>query len=463
MTKIRAPGEEDATLPSYAIPVTTPVENDTTPPSYNVPSTSTTQSFVYLEDIFERVQQSPTATITRGRPPTRVRPPTPDATTGSISVDSDPEDEAAQTAADLRYIADDFLSHHIPNTLPSRLQRDQQLQEQRLKHLDPEVLTAAIWGSYKTITAILNDAVDETEETAFRISCEQLLPFFSAFAARVKKQGFCQIVNIPAGFEHVDNDADFVILTGRDFLDRMRRLKAKMKAMNLTQLHGYTMPDTIDREDLLMAHEITNSIRLTIGGGTSVPAPFPAHVLRDVPAVQRFTEIALPGTLFLDHIPTDVELTRILFGVCKFCAGLREGCNCRDDKLEERRSFSPTYVEKLVGGVSYYVPPFLVDDFHLHVTHYELVYPGACFLFGKVPPAIANARMDFRVCPDCGIFHKINLNSPPFTMLPTPASLLCPYNTRLLAEKFVREFHQVESYVARPSIPYASGRLFTSD
>jgi hypothetical protein len=450
--------DDTATSFSYATPTTTPNQADNALPSYGVPSSSTVlstsnaQRFVYLEDVFEAVQYSPT-----GDPP-RVQ-----QASVAMTIDSESEDEAADAAIDLHLIAEDFLSHHLPNTLPDRIRRDQELQGRRLKYLDPEVLTAAIWGSYKTITTVLNDGVDEMDGPAFRQSCQQLLPFFSAFGGKAKKQGHPVVTHVAANFEHVDYDADFVILTGRDFADRMRRVKAKCKALSLTKLHGYTLPDEIEQEDLLMAHDINSSIRLTIGGGTSIPAPFPAHLLRDVPAVQRYTEVALPGTSFLDQVPTEVEIARILFGVCKTCASPRERCDCRDIRIQERRSYSPTYITRLVGGVTYYVPPFLLDDFDLHAIHYELVYPGACFLFGKVPPAIADARSDFRVCPDCGLSHKISLNSPPFTMLPTPASLLCPYNTRLLAEKFVREFKQVESYAAKPSIPYASGRLFTSD
>jgi hypothetical protein len=380
-----------------------------------------------------------------------------------IESDTEEEDEAADVVMDLHHVAEDFLSHHLPNTLPGRLQRDRELQDRRLKQLDAEVLTAAIWGSFKTITAILDDDVDERDEGAFRVTCQQLLPFFTALSKKMKTHGYCQIVHIPTNCEHVDFEADFVVLTGRDYLNRLQRIKRKGKAMTLSNLHGYSQPDEMEQADLLMAHDIHSTIRLTIGGGTSIPAPFPAHVLRDVPAVQRYTEVALPGTSFLDKVPTEVEKARLLFGVCKTCASIRERCNCRDGRVEERRSFSPNYVYKCVGNTNYYIPPCLIDDFDLHVSHYELVYPGACFPFGKVPPAIEDARMNFRLCPDCGLSHKVNLNSPPFTMLPTPAALLCPYNTRLLAENFAREFHQFEAYSARPAIPYSSGRLFTRD
>jgi hypothetical protein len=458
--------DDTATSFSYATPTTTPNQADDTPPLYEIPSTSAVPStsnarsnapFVYLEDIFEDVQYSPT-----GDPP-RVRPHTPNPEPGAMSVDDETEDEATDAAVDLHLIAEDFLSHHLPNTLPSRIQRDQELQNQRLKQHDAEVLTAAIWGSYKTITSVLNDHVDDMDEAGFHQTCHQLLPFLSALGKKAKKQGHPQITHLAASFEHVDVDADFVILTGRDFLDRIQRVKAKCRAVSLSKLHGYTMPDQIEQEDVLTAHDINSNIRLTIGGGTSIPAPFPAHLLRDVPAVQRFKEVALPGTSFLDQVPTEVEMARILFGVCKTCASPRERCRCRNVKLQERRSYSPTYVTKTVRSNTFYVPPFLLDDFDLHTVHYELVYPGTCFLFSKVPPSIADARSNFRVCPDCGLSHKISLNSPPFTMLPTPTLLLCPYNTRVLAEKFVREFKQVESDVGKPAIPYASGRLSTRD
>jgi hypothetical protein len=445
--------------PSYTTPSTTPAQNIVAPLPGPVASTSTAPQTVDLEAIFEQVHREQIEANTQ---------PDPNASGSThevIYIDSDTEgeDEATDIVIDLAHIAEDFVSHHLPNTLPARLQRDRQMQEHRLKQLDPEVLTAAMWGSFKTISAILNDNADERDEGSFRVTCHQLLPLFAALSKKMKSHGQCQIIHIPANMEHVDYEADFVVLDGRDYLIRQQRIKKKGKAMSLLKLHGYSQPDEMEQTDLLMAHNIHSSIRLTIGGGTSVPAPFPAHVLRDVPAVQRFTEIALPGTVFLDSIPTEVEKTRILFGVCKTCASIRERCDCRGGKVEERRSFTPTYVYKLVAGVNHYLPPSLVDDFDVHVTHYELVYPGACFLFGKVPPAIEDARANFRLCPDCGLSHKVSLNSPPFTMLPTPAALLCPYNARLLAERFVREFHQFESYSARPAIPYSSGRLYSRD
>lgn len=458
-SKPDAPISNLRTPSSYPVPTTTPAPSNPVPPAYAIPSTPTAHpNTVDLEEIFEEVHQQLQAEAIRGVPCT------PDSLTSSTS-ESESENEPVDTAVDLRLIGKDFLSHHMPNTLPARLQRDRELQERRLRQLDPEVLTAAIWGGYKTITAIINDDVDQDNEKTFRDACKQLLPFFSVFAERSRKQGFQQVIQIPATFEHVDHDADFVVLTGRDYLNRQQRIKAKEKAISLTNLHGYSQPDVIDRDDLLMAHNVNSSIRLTIGGGTSIPAPFPAHVLRDVPAVQRFTEVALPGTLFLDGIPTEVEVTRLLFGVCSGCAGLipDDGCNCVIDKLRERHLLAPSYTNKTVGGVTHFVPQFLEEDFDLHAAHYKLVFPGACFLFSRTPPAIADARANFRLCADCGLAHKILLNSPPFTMLPTPAALSCPYNLRLMAEKFVRKFQQTEAASAKPAVPYSSGRLFIRD
>ena len=455
---IASPGD-DVTPLSGMVPSTSQAPICVSPLPVGAPTNPTAPRTVDLEEIFEDVRRQLEAARATQQTPESMSDET------SETSESQTEDEPADVATDLHEIGNDFLSHHMPNTLPDRLRRDRELQERRLKQHDPEVLTAAIWGSYKTITAILNDEVDNENKNAFRATCRQLFPFFSAFSKKIKTQGFAQVVHIPAGIEHVDGDADFVILTGRDFLDRLQRIKAKEKAMSLTKLHGYSTPDDIPQEDVLMAHEINSSIRLTIAGGTSIPAPFPAHLLRNVPAVQRFIEIALPGTFFLDHTPVEVETARILYGVCRDCACvyLENGHDCRKAKIEERRVFSPTYTKKLVGGVPYYVPPFLLDDFDLHAAHYELVYPGACFLFGKVPPAISDARANFRLCGDCGLSHRVVLNSPPFTMLPTPPSLLCPFNIRLLAEKFVKEFEKAECYLAKPAIPYSSGRLFVRD
>lgn len=460
LSKFDSP-HENGTPPSYATPSTTPAQHIATPLPGPIPSTSTAPETVDLEAIFEQVHREQMEADTNAQP----EPDESASTHEVIYIDSDSEgeDEVTDIVMDLHHVAEDFISHYLPNTLPARLQRDRELQEHRLKQLDPEVLTAAIWGSFKTIAAILNDEVDERDEEAFRVTCHQLLPLFSAISKKMKTHGHCQLIHIPTNCEHVDHAADFVVLSGRDYLDRQHRIKKKAKAVSLSKLHGYSQPDEMEQADLLMAHNIQSSIHLTIGGGTSIPPPFPAHLLRDVPAVQRYTEIALPGTVFLDIVPIEVEKTRILFGVCKTCASIRERCECRDGRVQERRSFSPTYVYKRFGNTNYYIPPGLIDDFDLHAMHYESVYPGACFPFGKVPPAIEDARSNFRLCANCGLSHQISLNSPPFTMLPTPAALLCPYNTRMIAENFVREFQQYESYSARPSIPYSSGRLFTRD
>lgn len=352
--------------------------------------------------------------------------------------------QSAETAAGLHEFVVDHVSHLVPGIRIDQIARDNSLREQRLRQLDPNVLAAVIWGSWKTVTGFIGDPHFSEDESDFKLTVMQLIPFFTALSSALERNRFDQLIQVLEPNEPISVEADFLIFNRDDFLKREHLIEQKFKAVSLDKANGYTKNGRVGLDSISIAHDAQN-ISLDLGECGAVQAPLIAHLLQDSVGQRRFETLCVPGTVFYENVPEIVELYRRLLDLCKFCAGLHpySSDECRHAHERERKLFSPTYGAQRVGNRTFWTPALLANDFHFHAQHYEHVYPGSVFLFQSVPPRIRHARKIFGGCEKCGLFHdKTDL----------PSSLHCPYNVPLIAQRFVKDFHAVEKSQGDPIV-----------
>lgn len=368
----------------------------------------------------------------------------------SVSSDSDDDDRAAATVADIRPFIQDFLEAALPNLRDDQLRRDRDLQARRLDDIDAEMLLASMYGSWSFISNTFGKGTGRFSESQFRATARQLIPAFEAIEAHIRRHGEGGTIQFLGADDHIDVDAVLVFLHQADILKRMHMVETKLKARSINRVQGYAPPQIYDHNDTILAHEAHSCIRLTLAQHTRIPVPIPVHLIRDAFASARFAELCMPGTHFLEHVPVDVERARKLFNLCFACGGYHIWItprDCRNSRLEDRILIAPHYKLYALGNSPtevFFMPITLTERREVVAHNYLYVYPGSLFLFGRVPPAIVEARERVNACTECGIAHNVVSNS----------TSRCPYNLAVLAERFVKLFHASEHCLS--DFPYTS-------
>lgn len=355
------------------------------------------------------------------------------------------EEGGSDKTTQLRGHVSDYLDHAIPVLRHDQFKRDRDLQAERMSTADPHMMIAGMFGAWNMISKMFGDDANDFSEEQLKSSCSQMVPFFQLYADMVRKHGFSSVIQVLGRDDHVDVDASIIALTRDNYLKRTHLQELKWKALSLNKRSGYAPPVALYADDIALAHEANTAIRLPFGQYTVTPAPIPAHLLRDAIAASRYVATCLPGTYFLEHIPTEIERARIAFGVCMGCAGhhiFRTPQVCLETKIEERNIIAPHYDIRVIGNnpaLPYFMPNAASSDMDVHAQFFQNVYPGSTFPFSRVPPTILEARELFGACPACGITH-----------LPSHMTIrACPYNVSLQAESFVRDFQTAERHWSR--------------
>jgi len=356
--------------------------------------------------------------------------------------------QSAETAASLLKFVADHVDHAMPGVRIDQIARDRELRDQRLRQLDPNVLAAVIWGSWKMVTGIINDPHYKEDESDFKLTVMQLIPFFTLFANALEHNDnrFDQLIQVLEPDEPVCVEADIIIFNKDDFLRREHLIEQKYKAISLDKAKGYlNKTDRVGMDSVSIAHSAQSVISLDLGECGAVQPPLPAQLLRDSIGQRRFEVLCVPGTTFFENIPDIVRKYRRWLGLCEDCGGYhpRSTDDCRLAREKERALIAPNYGIQLINDRIYWMPRFLSGDFQLNVQHYEHVFPGSVFLFQRVPPRIRYARKSFGACKTCGIIHRASDDA---------SAISCPYNPPLIAQYFVKDFHIVEKSKSNPIV-----------
>jgi hypothetical protein len=353
--------------------------------------------------------------------------------------------ESAKTATGLHNFVVDHVNHALPNVRIDQVARDIALRQQRLKQLDPQVLAAVIWGSWKTVTALIDDPHYVDDEEDFELTVIQLIPFFNALSVALNKNRFDQLIQVMEPDEPIAVEADFLIFTRDDFLRREHLIEQKYKAVSLDKAQGYVKTTRIGFDSVSLAQSAQDVITLDLGECGSIQPPIPAQLLQDSIGQRRFEVLCVPGTVFFENIPDIVKKYRHWLGLCEDCGGYHPYStdDCRLTQKRERELFSADYGTQLVGGRLYWIPRDISHDFAMHAQHYEHVYPGSLFLFQRIPPRVRHARKEFGACKTCGIIHEPNDD---------PSVRRCPYNVPLTTQRFIKAFHTVEKSKSNPIV-----------
>jgi hypothetical protein len=282
------------------------------------------------------------------------------------------------------------------------------------------------------------------EESKFLFS--RLLPIFCAVQNYSKGAFFNANIQNVGRNDEVHPDTDFVFIKKRHFDSRLADTTSRIIDIPIRPLDGYPVPTSIRRDHIQFAETARRSLQFTIDGQASISPPIPAHLLHDPIAIRRYIEQCLPGTPFFENCPNEVAIARAAFNACLLCGLFHVGTTmmCSTDKMAERALIADGY--ELVQSYQslYYVPGFVRSDMDRHHFHYRSVYPGSYFLFGRVPAAIAAARYNYKVCPECGLLHKTGFTANCYS---------CPYPLKALAESAVFEHGVHEAQLASPPFP----------
>ncbi|KIM21720.1 hypothetical protein M408DRAFT_301233 [Serendipita vermifera MAFF 305830] len=356
---------------------------------------------------------------------------------------ADPDDEEkADTVHSLMDIVGDYLSHAFSNLSLDQVQRDLALRELRLKQDDPEMIATATWGAYRLLCATQSNPVNPELEKDFRSTVLQLLPFFQAYAAKVRDVGFNTSVQVLKKGDHIDPTAGFLVFETDDYMQRQELIEEKHKSIAINRIDGYHHNETFSQARALQAQHASTYLRLIIGAVTEPLPPFPSNLLNDAFAIAKYWFQALPGTWFGEHPPHMVIIARIALEVCIACAGLHteSQSECDKEHRNQRKDIATSYHMRSYGqsGKGYFVPSGIMVP-PIEPQYWKLVYPGSLALFGKMHPAIIDARTRYKACLTCGIQHVFGS--------------VCPYNVSLLAETFLQKFHRFELIHCTPRLP----------
>jgi hypothetical protein len=294
---------------------------------------------------------------------------------------------------------------------------------------------AAAFSFLSNLTSAPDRTVDmDTTKPLF----SRFLPIFSAVQDYSQGTIFDGKIQTVGRNDEIHPDTDFVFMKRRHLDSRIADIQNKVDDIVIRPFEGYPVPASIRREDIHFAEMARRSLEFSIDGHTSISPPIPSHLIHNSVALRRYLEQCLPGTPFFENCPLEVAAARQAFMVCLLCGLFHVGTTlmCSNDKMAERALIADKY--ELVQSYQslYYIPSFLRDDMDRHHFHYRSVYPGSYFLFSRVPAAIAAARYNYKVCPECGLVHKTGFTANTYS---------CPYPLKALAESAVYE-HSVHEY-----------------